>query len=97
MAILPYFNPDLDQEPLPEPVRKFRQKISEAQALLISTPEYAHGIPGVLKNSLDWLVSDPNFAGKPVDLIYGSATDASFAQTSVCYLRRKMAWKKKFG
>ena len=34
--------------------------------MVISTPEYAHGLPGVFKNALDWLVSDPAFAGKPV-------------------------------
>jgi NAD(P)H-dependent FMN reductase len=48
--------------------------------MLISTPEYAHGLPGSLKNALDWLVSSPVVIGKPVALIYGSSGEANHAQ-----------------
>jgi len=58
---LPYFNPDFDREgtEAPSSVARLRAQIAEATGLIISTPEYAHGIPGVLKNALDWLVSSP--------------------------------------
>ena len=66
---LPHFNPDLDGESPPAPVAAFRQAIAAADALLICTPEYAHGVPGVLKNALDWLVSFEGFINKPVAII----------------------------
>jgi NAD(P)H-dependent FMN reductase len=59
---LPHFNPDLDtDERRPAPVTAWRAQIAAAEALLISSPEYAHGAPGTLKNGLDWLVSGPEF------------------------------------
>lgn len=71
LADLPYFNPDLDGEAtlLPSTVREFRTQIGQADGLLISSPEYAHGVPGVLKNALDWLVGSVEFPYKPVALI----------------------------
>lgn len=66
---LPHFNPDLDVDPLPAPVTAWRDAVQDAAALVICSPEYAHGVPGTLKNALDWLVSDPRFPGKPVALI----------------------------
>jgi NAD(P)H-dependent FMN reductase len=58
---LPHFNPDHDVDPHPAPVRVLRAAVARADALLISSPEYAHGVPGSLKNALDWLVSGPEF------------------------------------
>jgi len=68
---LPHFNPDLDVEGavLPASVDAFRAEINAADALLISSPEYAHGVPGTLKNALDWLVSAPGMVWKPVALL----------------------------
>src|SRR5215475_5827321 len=68
---LPYFNPDLDGETdtPPPSVGQLRAQIGQADGLLISSPEYAHGVPGVLKNALDWLVSSREFPGKPVALL----------------------------
>jgi chromate reductase, NAD(P)H dehydrogenase (quinone) len=68
---LPYFNPDLDGETdtPPAAVGRLRAQIGQADGLVISSPEYAHGVPGVLKNALDWLVSSQEFPGKPVALI----------------------------
>ena len=70
-ANLPYFNPDLDGEAdtPPAAVAMLRAAIGAADGLLISSPEYAHGVPGVLKNALDWLVSSREFPGKPVAII----------------------------
>jgi chromate reductase, NAD(P)H dehydrogenase (quinone) len=59
---LPPFNPDLDtEEARPVSIGRWRAEIAAADALLISSPEYAHGVPGALKNGLDWLVSGPEF------------------------------------
>ena len=75
LAELPHFNPDLDREgDVPQPaVAELRRLIGESDALLISTPEYAHGIPGTLKNALDWLVSSLEFPGIAVSIINPSA------------------------
>jgi chromate reductase, NAD(P)H dehydrogenase (quinone) len=73
---LPHFNPDLDKaldDPdLPAAVRDLRTRVAAADALLISSPEYAHGVPGSLKNALDWLVGGSEMPGKPVALLNAS-------------------------
>lgn len=69
---LPHFNPDLDVEPLPSEVVGWRANIRYADGLLISSPEYARGIPGALKNALDWLVSSDAFPEKPVAFLHAS-------------------------
>jgi chromate reductase len=66
---LPFFNPDLESGHIPEQVTRFRQVIGKADGLLISSPEYARGVSGVMKNALDWLVGSEDFPGKPVALI----------------------------
>jgi NAD(P)H-dependent FMN reductase len=66
---LPFFNSDLEGERLPEVVGRFRTAIGAADGLLISSPEYARGVSGVMKNALDWLVGSHEFPGKPVALI----------------------------
>ena len=79
---LPFFNPDLDQEEssIPESVRGFRLSLAEADGIVISTPEYVHGIPGGLKNAIDWAVSSGSFVGKPMVLINVSAGDGTQLQ-----------------
>ncbi len=72
LADLPAFNPDLDTDEPPEAVRALRRRIGECDGLLICSPEYAHGVPGALKNALDWLVSSLEFSGTPVALINAS-------------------------
>lgn len=82
---LPHFNPDLDgegQEP-PAAVGRLRSQISASDGVLICSPEYAHGVPGSLKNALDWLVSYPDFAGKTVLLLNASAAGGEWAQRSL--------------
>jgi len=65
---LPHFNPELDSEPVPLAVSDFRSQLNSSAGVIISSPEYAHGIPGVLKNALDWLVSSGELYEKPVAL-----------------------------
>ncbi|MBL0745273.1 NADPH-dependent FMN reductase [Chryseolinea lacunae] len=69
LGTLPHFD---DSEVAPETVQHFRTKIREADAVLICTPEYAFGVPGSLKNALDWTVSTADFMDKPVGLITAS-------------------------
>jgi chromate reductase, NAD(P)H dehydrogenase (quinone) len=69
LAALPAFNPDLDTSEPPPAVQNLRHEIGTADGLLISSPEYARGLPGSLKNALDWLVSSSEFPEKPVALI----------------------------
>lgn len=57
----------------PESVRNFKSKIKEANAVLICTPEYAFGVPGALKNALDWTVGSSDFYDKHVALITASS------------------------
>ena len=70
---LPFFNPDVDRElddpALPSAVRALRQSLGNADGLLISSPEYAHGISGMMKNALDWLVGGEEMVHKPVGVI----------------------------
>jgi NAD(P)H-dependent FMN reductase len=73
LGALPLFNPDLDNAagatgPLAA-VAAWRAALDAADAMLIASPEYAHGVSGVLKNALDWAVSMPTFPGKPVALL----------------------------
>ena len=69
---LPVFNPDLERDPWPPAVTALRAAVRDADGLLIACPEYAHGIPGGLKNALDWLVSGDEAPGKPVALLRAS-------------------------
>lgn len=66
---IPLFNDDILTAGMPEVVEQFKHLISEADGLLIATPEYNHSIPGVLKNALDWgsrpMKTQP-FSGKPL-------------------------------
>ncbi|WP_271025496.1 NADPH-dependent FMN reductase [Rhizobium sp. RCAM05973] len=52
---LPHYNEDLEKDVLPDPVAYGREMVAASDAVLIVTPEFNHGIPGVLKNTLDWL------------------------------------------
>ncbi|MBZ4042573.1 NADPH-dependent FMN reductase [Flavobacterium hibisci] len=71
---LPHFNPDLDNESPPEKVISFRNKIAQADGILICTPEYVFSLPGSLKNALEWCVSTTVFANKKTGLITASAS-----------------------
>jgi chromate reductase, NAD(P)H dehydrogenase (quinone) len=71
LGALPLFNPDLEAiDPLP--VRALRTQIIAADALLIASPEYAHGVSGVMKNALDWMVGCEAFVEKPFALLNAS-------------------------
>ena len=83
IAPIPFYNADVEAQGDPEPVAAFKAAIRAADALLIATPEYNHGVPGVLKNALDW-ASRPHRASaldcKPVALLGATAGRGSTFQ-----------------
>lgn len=85
MASLPHFNPDLDDEGChpPQPVAAMRAVFAAAQGVVLSCPEYAHGVPGSLKNALDWTVSSGEWVGKPVLLLNASVVGGQWAQAAL--------------
>lgn len=74
---LPLFNPDRELFE-PAPVAALRLAIQAADAVLIASPEYAHGISGVMKNALDWMVSTGVLVDKPV-VIWNASPRATHA------------------
>jgi chromate reductase, NAD(P)H dehydrogenase (quinone) len=73
---IPPYNADLESNP-PARVVEFKEKIRQADALLIATPEYNYSVPGILKNAIDWAsrpaVGNP-LEGKPVALMSASTS-----------------------
>ena len=92
LATLPPFNPDddIEDKPKPEPVETLRALVDASDALVIAAPEYAHGLPGALKNALDWLVASETFAGKPTALL-NTSPRAFHAQASLREILSTMA------
>jgi NAD(P)H-dependent FMN reductase len=89
MGDLPHFNPDLEGHE-PAAVKELWKLVAEADGFLISSPEYAHGVPGVLKNALDWLVSHEQFAGKPVAFL-NPTPRGTYAQAALTEILTTMA------
>src|SRR5690348_15469510 len=79
---LPHFNPDHIDGNTPQTVIDFKQLLQEADGVMICTPEYAHGVPGSLKNAVDWTVATNEFSQKPVLLITAS-TDGRSGHSSL--------------
>ena len=69
---LPVFSPDLEDLSLPDSVVHFKRCIEASDGILISSPEYARGVPGGLKNAIDWLVSGDLVIAKPIALVHAS-------------------------
>ena len=85
---LPLYDGDLEAaEGVPAAVQKLAAQISEADAVVISTPEYNRGLSGVVKNALDWVsrVEGSAWAGKPVALM-SSAAGALWWRPWACYV-----------
>lgn len=79
---LPHFNPDLDGETAPPAVKDWRARLQASDGVVFSVPEYAHGVPGVLKNALDWVVGSGEFMDKPVAL-FNASPRGTYAQASL--------------
>ena len=80
---VPMFNADLDVGLPPEGVARLRQAVLAADGLLLVTPEYNHGVPGVMKNAIDWLsqpLRESVLDGKPTALMGASTGLAGTAR-----------------
>jgi chromate reductase len=69
---LPIFNPDDEGDRTPPVAASLIEAVTAADGIIVSCPEYAHGVPGGLKNALDWLVSRDAAVGKPAMLVHAS-------------------------
>jgi NAD(P)H-dependent FMN reductase len=69
LGAIPAMNPDVDDEDVAPAVRELRELVASADAVMLASPEYAHGVPGALKNALDWLVGTGELYGKPLAVL----------------------------
>jgi chromate reductase, NAD(P)H dehydrogenase (quinone) len=86
---LPLFNPDLVPY-APQTVRMLWNAVDCADAIIIASPEYAHGVTSTIKNTLDWLVGHPPFAGKPV-AVFNPAPRSYHADEALKEILRTMS------
>ncbi len=82
LSSIPQYNPDDDGEHVAAEVANFREQLNDAEGIIICTPEYAHGVPGTLKNAIDWTISSSNFPHKPTLLITAS-TDGKYGHAAL--------------
>jgi chromate reductase len=86
---LPLFNADVEALSDPDPVRRLKEAIGAADALLIATPEYNRCVPGVLKNAIDWASRPARqsvLTNKPVAII-GASTGGGGTARAQAHLR----------
>ena len=86
---LPFYNFDVEEAGLPPAVQAWRHRIETCDAIVISSPEYAHGVSGVLKNALDWLVGDIEITGKPIAVV-NARPEATIAHAALVETLRIM-------
>jgi chromate reductase len=85
---LPLFNPDISE--LLATVDKLYQAIIQNDTVLIASPEYAHGITGVMKNALDWMVGNDSFVNKPV-ILWNASPRAHHAHDAMLEILHTMS------
>lgn len=93
IAKLPLFNPDLDNDNPPAAVAALRAEWAAADGFIVCSPEYAHGIPGALKNALDWVVSSGELYEKPVALVTASPSGGEYAHAALQEVLRVLTAK----
>lgn len=84
LADIPLYNEDVERAGAPESVARLRSVVTNADGLLIATPEYNYGVPGVLKNTVDWLSRPPrgsSLNGKPTAIMGASQGMAGTARS----------------
>ncbi|QPC90091.1 NADPH-dependent FMN reductase [Mesorhizobium sp. INR15] len=88
---LPIFNPDDEGERTPREASALIEAVTSADGIIVSCPEYAHGVPGGLKNALDWLVSRDAAVDKPAMLVHASPR-SMFARAALAEIMRTMSF-----
>ena len=88
LSEIPLFNEDVERAGIPSAVARLRAAVAEADGFLVATPEYNHGVPGVMKNAFDWLSRPPGKSvlnGKPAAIVGASPgiTGAARAQSQL--------------
>ena len=94
MRELPPYDQDTDTDVAPEPVADLRRRIREADGVLIATPEYNYGVPGVLKNAIDWAsrpAADSSLQGKPLAIMGAAPTNFGTVRAQLV-LRQCFLW-----
>ncbi|RWN23639.1 MAG: NAD(P)H-dependent oxidoreductase [Mesorhizobium sp.] len=91
LGCLPIFNPDDEGERTPLEASELIDAVSRADGVIVSCPEYAHGVPGGLKNGLDWLVSRDAAVAKPAMLAHASPRSL-FARAALVEIMRTMSF-----
>ncbi|QKC81053.1 NADPH-dependent FMN reductase [Mesorhizobium sp. NZP2077] len=88
---LPIFNPDDEAERTPREAADLIDAVTGADGIIVSCPEYAHGVPGGLKNALDWLVSRDAAVAKPAMPVHASPRSL-FARAALAEIMRTMSF-----
>jgi chromate reductase, NAD(P)H dehydrogenase (quinone) len=91
---LPPYDQDFDTEHPPAAVAELRRQISEADGVLIATPEYNYGVPGALKNAIDWAsrpAATSSLKGKPVAIMGAAPTNFGGVRAQLS-LRQSFLW-----
>ncbi len=88
---LPIFNPDDEGEHTPPEASRLIEAVTSADGIIVSCPEYAHGVPGGMKNALDWLVSRDAAVGKPAMLVHASPRSL-YARAALAEIMRTMSF-----
>ncbi|RWM35723.1 NADPH-dependent FMN reductase [Mesorhizobium sp.] len=88
---LPIFNPDDEGERTPREASDLIEAVTRADGVIVSCPEYAHGVPGGMKNALDWLVSRDAAVGKPAMLVHASPRSL-YARAALAEIMRTMSF-----
>jgi NAD(P)H-dependent FMN reductase len=91
LGLLPIFNPDDEGERTPGEAARLIDAVTRADGIIVSCPEYAHGVPGGMKNALDWLVSRDAAVGKPAMLVHASARSL-YARAALAEIMRTMSF-----
>ncbi|TPI12655.1 NADPH-dependent FMN reductase [Mesorhizobium sp. B4-1-1] len=88
---LPIFNPDDEGERTPAEAARLIDAVTRSHGIIVSCPEYAHGVPGGMKNALDWLVSRDAAVGKPAMLVHASPRSL-YARAALAEIMRTMSF-----
>ena len=91
LKTLPHFDPELSLDDPPTIIKELREKIDQADGILICTPEYIFSIPSALKNIFEWCVATTIFDGKPTGLITASASGQQGHEELKLIMRTMMA------
>lgn len=87
LAELPHFDPDAEETGVPVPVLALRDRIQNADAVIIATPEYVFSPPAILKNALEWCVASTVFSAKPTAMIVASGAGEKTFESLALILR----------